>query len=311
MMTRRPFLSLLLLLVGGFAFPSCSCISAEEGLRIDMVYEAGGEYYLASPAGAVRIGDFLYPIESYGWDETDFGDGVDAYQLAYCAEEGGEQLVFCVPEKTYSRKAYYLLRGDRVIRIPPVLGKGQSHGAYVAEFLDSVTHETIYIACDFDAGTTFFELRDDVAVLRGECGEELQQQLRMLLRDHPHIRTIEFASVGGLGSKPLHFSACGMIRQKGMHTHLPQTGVVWGSSVDLYLAGSRRTAHPDAKIGINSWGGLYSTNRQLLERKKFYALAMPRGEDFFEATLKLADPFTTHYMDAAELQPWGFTTHSH
>lgn len=44
-----------------------------------------------------------------------------------------------------------------------------------------------------------------------------------------------------------------MIRAKGIATHVPDNGWVASGAVELFLAGTRRSAEPTARFAVHSW----------------------------------------------------------
>ena len=76
---------------------------------------------------------------------------------------------------------------------------------------------------------------------------------RQMLVRYPGIRQIEMRDCDGSVDEEANLNLARMIRRAGISTHVPVNGSVRSGAVELFLAGVRRTAHPDAEFIVHSW----------------------------------------------------------
>ena len=74
-----------------------------------------------------------------------------------------------------------------------------------------------------------------------------------MLRDHPGIGTIEMIDCPGTEDDLANLRLGRMIRDRGIATHVPAGGSVRSGGVELFLAGARRSADPEAEFAVHSW----------------------------------------------------------
>ena len=74
-----------------------------------------------------------------------------------------------------------------------------------------------------------------------------------MLRDHPGIVTLELIDCPGTEDDRANLRLGQLIRERGIATHVPADGWVASGAVDLFLAGTRRSAEPSARFAVHSW----------------------------------------------------------
>lgn len=74
-----------------------------------------------------------------------------------------------------------------------------------------------------------------------------------MLRDHPAIRVIEMVACPGTVDDRANLQLGRMIRSRDIETFVPAGGWVGSGAVELFLAGSRRSAQQGAQFGVHSW----------------------------------------------------------
>jgi hypothetical protein len=99
----------------------------------------------------------------------------------------------------------------------------------------------------------FRVIAPDVAVMTGTVDSYTPAVFRQMLDQHPGIRQIEMRDCDGSVDEEANLTLARMIRRAGISTHVPAYGSVRSGAVELFLAGVRRTAHPDAEFIVHSW----------------------------------------------------------
>lgn len=74
-----------------------------------------------------------------------------------------------------------------------------------------------------------------------------------MLRRHPGITRIDFIDCPGTNDDAAIFAIAKIIRARNIATHVPAGGFVGSGGVDLFLAGTVRSAAPSAEFAVHSW----------------------------------------------------------
>ncbi|OYW16257.1 MAG: hypothetical protein B7Z39_01910 [Novosphingobium sp. 12-64-8] len=74
-----------------------------------------------------------------------------------------------------------------------------------------------------------------------------------MLRAYPGIRTLELVDCPGTVDDTANLRLGRMIRAAGIATDVPPGGSVRSGAVELFLAGARRSAAPDAEFAVHAW----------------------------------------------------------
>ena len=99
-----------------------------------------------------------------------------------------------------------------------------------------------------------FRLVDETrAAMVGVTDEGTPAAFEAMLRDNPGIATIELIDCPGTEDDRANLRLGHMIRARGLATHVPANGWVASGAVDLFLAGTRRSADPSARFAVHSW----------------------------------------------------------
>lgn len=91
------------------------------------------------------------------------------------------------------------------------------------------------------------------AELNGSIESETPAQFRAMLRAHPGISQIDMVDCPGTGDDEANLMLARMIRQAGIATYVPNGGSVRSGGVELFLAGAKRSAAPEAEFAVHSW----------------------------------------------------------
>jgi hypothetical protein len=93
----------------------------------------------------------------------------------------------------------------------------------------------------------------DRAILDGSIESETPAQFSAMLRAYPAIRQIDMVDCPGTGDDEANLALARMVRRAGIATYVPAGGSVRSGGVELFLAGAKRSAAPEAEFAVHSW----------------------------------------------------------
>jgi len=99
----------------------------------------------------------------------------------------------------------------------------------------------------------FRVIAPDTVEMTGTVDSYTPALFRQMLDRHPGIRRIEMVDCDGSVDEEANLSLARMIRRAAIDTHVPANGSVRSGAVELFLAGARHTADPDAEFVVHSW----------------------------------------------------------
>lgn len=105
-------------------------------------------------------------------------------------------------------------------------------------------------------GTDFGPFRvaaPDRAELNGSIETDTPGQFAAMLRAYPGIRRIDMIDCPGTDDDEANLALARMVRKAGIATNVPDGGSVRSGGVELFLAGVRRSAGPQAEFAVHSW----------------------------------------------------------
>lgn len=91
------------------------------------------------------------------------------------------------------------------------------------------------------------------AELNGSIESETPGQFSEMLRAFPGIRQIDMLDCSGTGDDEANLTLARMVRKAGISTYVPSGGSVRSGGVELFLAGAKRSAAPEAEFAVHSW----------------------------------------------------------
>lgn len=99
----------------------------------------------------------------------------------------------------------------------------------------------------------------DAATVRmaGDVTSATPRQFAAMLAAHPGLKRIEMVDCPGSLDEEANLILARAIRRAGMETMVPSGGSVRSGAVELWLAGVKRSAAPDAEFGVHSWADEY------------------------------------------------------
>lgn len=93
----------------------------------------------------------------------------------------------------------------------------------------------------------------DRVQLNGSIESDTPAQFSAMLRAYPTIRQIDMIDCPGTDDDEANLALARMVRQAGIATFVPAGGSVRSGGVELFLAGAKRSAAPDAEFAVHSW----------------------------------------------------------
>ena len=103
-----------------------------------------------------------------------------------------------------------------------------------------------------------FEVIDDTrAALIDSTDAASPQAFAAMLAAYPGLKVIEFVDAPGTNHDLANLRLGRAIRAAGLATHVPEGGSARSGAVELFLAGTTRTAAPGALFAVHSWRDAY------------------------------------------------------
>jgi hypothetical protein len=99
----------------------------------------------------------------------------------------------------------------------------------------------------------FHMVAPDRAELIGSIESETPAQFRALLNAFPGLKQIDMVECPGTGDDEANLALARMMRRAGIATYVPDGGSVRSGGVELFLAGTKRSAAPTAEFAVHSW----------------------------------------------------------
>lgn len=99
----------------------------------------------------------------------------------------------------------------------------------------------------------FKVVASDRVELNGSIESDTPSQFKAMLRAFPAIRQIDMVDCPGTGDDGANLLLARMVRKAGIATYVPNGGSVRSGGVELFLAGAKRHADPQAEFAVHSW----------------------------------------------------------
>jgi hypothetical protein len=99
----------------------------------------------------------------------------------------------------------------------------------------------------------FYVVTRDRVELNGSIESDTPEQFKAMLRAYPAINQIDMIDCPGTGDDEANLALARMVRLAGIATYVPDGGSVRSGGVELFLAGAKRSAAPDAEFAVHSW----------------------------------------------------------
>lgn len=103
-----------------------------------------------------------------------------------------------------------------------------------------------------------FSVIDGTTVrMEGDVDSATPRQFAAMMAAHPTLKRIEMVDCPGSLDEAANLILARAIRRAGMETVVPRGGSVRSGAVELWMAGVKRSAAPDAEFGVHSWADEY------------------------------------------------------
>lgn len=112
---------------------------------------------------------------------------------------------------------------------------------------------TTEFAIPLGVGDSTFELDGTNAIVRGTLGSGTFQQVQHLIDNHPEVDTLILQNISGSVNDDVNVETGRLVRNAGLATFVPAHGEIYSGGVDLFAAGTTRTAEPGAIVGVHAW----------------------------------------------------------
>jgi hypothetical protein len=99
----------------------------------------------------------------------------------------------------------------------------------------------------------FNVIAPDRVELNGSIESDTPGQFKAMLHAFPAIRQIDMVDCPGTGDDEANLLLARMVRKAGIATYVPNGGSVRSGGVELFLAGAKRHADPQAEFAVHSW----------------------------------------------------------
>lgn len=160
-----------------------------------------------------------------------------------------------------------------------------------------------------------FRVLDDThAAMAGVTDARTPAAFEAMLRDYPGIAQLDMVDCPGTEDDRANLRLGRMIRAKGLAIHVPANGWVASGAVELFLAGTQRSAEPTARFAVHSWEddtghgpNDYSAdapkNRAYLDY--YRSMGMSEGEARAFYAMTNATPFSrAQWLSTADMAHW-------
>lgn len=175
----------------------------------------------------------------------------------------------------------------------------------------SATGQKILMKMEGDQVAEFYfkenQVSKDTIYMKGVIYSNTLEEIKEVFQEYPEIKTLVMEEVPGSIDDEINLLASIEIRNRGINTYIPDSGMVASGGTDMFLAGVKRNIHPTAKLGVHSWGGGEMTALEYPkddeEHKKYldYYVEMDIPTDFYWYTLEAAPADDIHWMTIEEI----------
>ena len=152
------------------------------------------------------------------------------------------------------------------------------------------------------------------AALVDVTDERSPAQFTAMLAAYPGITMLEMIDSPGTEDDRANLALGRMIHARGMSTHVPAGGSVRSGGVELFLAGVRRSAHPQAEFAVHAWADEdgrqpqdYAVNapenRAYVDYYKAMGMTAPQAAAFYAMTNSVPHE-DAKWLTATDMRQW-------
>lgn len=152
------------------------------------------------------------------------------------------------------------------------------------------------------------------AALVDITGDDAPARFAAMLRDYPGIRRLELIDAPGTENDRANLTLGRMIHARGIATHVPAGGSVRSGAVELFLAGTTRSAEDGAEFAVHAWEdedglqpGDYAAdapeNRKYLDYYREMGMNADEARAFYAMTNSVPHA-QAKWLTAADMRQW-------
>jgi len=137
---------------------------------------------------------------------------------------------------------------------------------------------------------------------------------RKFFKTNPQVTTLVLQDMSGTHDADQNLRIARDIRRFGLKTHLESGSRIASGAVDLFLAGTTRSAECGAQIGVHSWsaGGFYDAQESYFDdrrgRQERFLRDMGIDPAFYVFTREAAPAKGLHILTPDEIRRFNVTT---
>jgi hypothetical protein len=152
------------------------------------------------------------------------------------------------------------------------------------------------------------------AALVGVTDERSPAAFAAMLAAHPGITVLDLVDCPGTEDDRANLRLGRMIRARGLETHVPAGGSVRSGAVELFLAGTRRSAERGAEFAVHAWAdedgreprdypANAPENRAYLDYYRDMGMSGIEARAFYDMTNATPNR-SARWMNAAQMEQW-------
>jgi hypothetical protein len=165
----------------------------------------------------------------------------------------------------------------------------------------------------------FAVVAQNAVEMRGVIDADTPGQFRQLMSHFPGVRQLNIVECPGSEDDEAALNLARLVHGAGIDTHVPASGSVRSSGVELFLAGIHRSAEPGAEFGVHSWQDdegreardVPADDPVHADYIRYYVsvgLKPELAKAFYDFTNAAAPFGSIHYMTPAEVSRFHLTT---
>lgn len=162
---------------------------------------------------------------------------------------------------------------------------------------------------------TIFTLIDDKTVLLdGVINSKALGDFNELYAENPTIKLIKIKQCDGSVNDEVNLKLGKRIHDLKLNTHLMDNGIIASGGVDFFLAGIKRTAGKNTKMGVHSWAGSdeiatnfpvgHTEHQFFIDYYKSIGFSDKDAKAFYYFTINAAPAESMHWMTNEELKKY-------
>jgi len=164
-----------------------------------------------------------------------------------------------------------------------------------------------------------FSIADNqTIILDGVINSESLNEFNDLYAKNPSIKQVNIKKCDGSINDVINLKLSRRVHDLGINTHLMDGGLIASGGVDFFLAGIKRTAGKNVKIGVHSWAGDgktakdfpkgHANHQPYIDYYKAIGFSNKEAESFYYFTINSASAKTIYWMTKEEIEKYNVLT---